>query len=119
MKITQKLLTAYVRYQLANNPAWAIRALVRIHAENQTPSERAMGATVEDNGIGFSGADAEFLSSLAQSFARYGNLTAKQTTFVLRIMPRYSRQVIAMADRAKLEAGAMAYAQTQMAPAQA
>jgi len=40
------------------------RAIVALY-ERQTASEQAVGATEENNGVGFSGPDAEFLSDLA------------------------------------------------------
>lgn len=44
--------------------AWVIRGLFTILA-NQTPEEQMAGVTVEDNGLGFNGADAEILTSFA------------------------------------------------------
>jgi hypothetical protein len=109
MKPTKTLVLAFVRQQLSLSPVWAVKALVRIFQENQTASEQAAGVTEVDNGIGFTGCDAAFLSSLAQGYLRYGRLSDKQLAFVLRKMPKYAKQVVAMADAAKLEAQALAY----------
>ena len=66
IKVTKKATLDYVRVMLATNKAWATKALVRIYRENQTAQEQAIEATTEDNGIGFTGADGNFLSSLAR-----------------------------------------------------
>lgn len=103
MKITKKIVTKYVRRQLGTNPTWAIKALVRIFTENQTESEQSMEATTLHNDIGFTGRDAKFLSSLAKQQISRGFLSDKQIAFVLRVMPKYSRQVIDFSDSKKLE----------------
>lgn len=104
MNATKKDIVLFVKNQLATNKVWATKALVRIYQENQTADEQAAKATSHDNGIGFSGCDAEFLSSLAEQYLRRGNLSDKQMNFVHRKMPKYARQVIAMSDSVKLTA---------------
>ena len=99
---TKKNTVTFVKTKLATDPVWAVKALVRIYQENQTADEQASKATTHDNGIGFSGCDAEFLSSLAEAQLKYGRLTDKQMSFVLKKMPKYARQVIAFSDAAKL-----------------
>jgi hypothetical protein len=104
MNNTKKDILLYVKSQLATNKLWATKALVRIFQENQTNDEQIAKVTSHDNGIGFSGCDAEFLSSLAEQYLRRGNLSDKQMNFVFRKMPKYARQVVAMSDAAKLDA---------------
>ena len=101
---TKKNTVSFVKTKLATDPVWAVKALVRIYQENQTADEQVSQSTTHDNGIGFSGCDAEFLSSLAQAQLKYGRLTDKQMGFVFKKMPKYARQVVAMSDTAKLEA---------------
>ena len=103
MKITKKAMLSFVRGQLATNAVWTVRALVKIYSVNQMPDEKSAGATFHDNGIGFSGKDSQFLSSLAQGAIKYGNLTEKQLAVAFRLIPRYARQVIELSDSAKLE----------------
>ena len=55
-----------IKEKLANDGRWLVRGLLAIY-DRQTADEKAVGATVEDNGIGFNGADAEILSSIAMS----------------------------------------------------
>jgi len=104
MKLTNKAITAYVRHQLSTNPTWALKALVRIFQENQTAQEQATEATREDNGIGFTGTDGAFASSLAKQAIARGNLSDKQMTFVFKMMPKYHKQVIAMSNPEQLHA---------------
>ncbi len=102
--ITKKSVETYVKNMLRTNKVWAIKALVRIYQENQTADEQAAKVTSHDNGIGFTGVDAQFASSLAEQYLKRGSLSDKQMAFVFKIMPKYSRQVIQMSDKAKLEA---------------
>lgn len=104
MKNNKKNTLSFVKNQLRTNKVWAIKALVRIYQENQTTDEQVAKATSHDNGIGFSGVDAAFASSLAEQYLRRGNLSDKQMGFVFKIMPKYAGQVIKMSDPAKLEA---------------
>jgi hypothetical protein len=101
---TKKNTVTFVKTKLATDPVWAVKALVRIFQENQTADEQVSQTTTHDNGIGFSGCDAEFLSSLAQAQLKYGRLTDKQLSFVLKKMPKYAGQVIKMSDPVKLNA---------------
>lgn len=104
MKITKAKLATFVKHQLGTNPAWATRALIRIFRENQTVTEQSTGVTSADNGIGFNGIDSVILSSFAAQFERHGGLSEKQINLLLKKMPKYHKQVIAMSDEAKLQA---------------
>jgi hypothetical protein len=70
------------------------RALQAVYA-NQTSDEQATQDTRHENGKGFTGVDAPFLSSVAQSSQRYGTLTAKQAKFVAKKLAKYARQIVA------------------------
>lgn len=52
------------RYGEVRGDAWVIRGMFTILA-NQTPEEQQAGITVEDNGLGFNGVDAEILTSFS------------------------------------------------------
>ena len=93
MKTTKKNTVSFVKTQLGSNKVWALKALVRIFQENQTDDEQAAGVTRHDNGIGFTGVDAQFLSSLAENYLKYGRLSDKQMGFVFKKMPKYARQL--------------------------
>jgi hypothetical protein len=103
MKTTKLNVQAFVKHKLATDPVWALKALVRIFTENQTQSEQQMDATVEDNGIGFSGVDAEFMSSLAKQYIAKGFLSPKQMSFVFKKISKYSRQVVLMSNQDQLK----------------
>lgn len=104
MKPTQKNTVSYVKQMLATNKVWATKALVRIYQENQTTDEQMAKTTSHDNGIGFSGVDAAFASSLAEQYLKRGGLSDKQMGFVFKIMPKYAGQVVKMSDSNKLAA---------------
>lgn len=68
------------------------RALLWMYAR-QTSDEQTNKATSHSNGRGFSYSDAAFLSSVAQSFQKYGRLTPKQTGAVAKALCRYAGQL--------------------------
>lgn len=93
MKPTKGNQFLYIRHQLATDPAWALRALVKIY-ERQTASEKSTQGTIEQNGIGFSGIDGNFFSSLAEQYNRKGTLSEKQMVIVMKRMKKYARQIL-------------------------
>lgn len=102
MKITKKKIREFVKIQLGTNPAWAVKAMVRIYDEGQTETEKACGLTKDDNGIGFNGLDSELLSSFSEQVKQRGSLSSKQMGIVFKKMPKYHGQVIDMSDENKL-----------------
>ena len=62
---------------LKSNDKAVLRGLVVVYSL-QTQEEQYTDQTVENNGVGFSGTDAEFLSSLAKQFLERGWLSHKQ-----------------------------------------
>ena len=101
--MTKKEMIAALKERLASDDRWALRALLLVY-RNQTDDEQHAQATLEHNGIGFSGPDAEILSSFAQQYQRRGTLSPKQMHVLKRKMPSYAGQVLRMADTARLEA---------------
>lgn len=102
MNITKKELKAIFKRKLATDTTWACRGLLAIYAK-QTYDEKAMGATRHENSVGFSGCDSELLSSFARQLEERGTLSPKQMSFVFKKMPKYWEQLIAVADKNKLE----------------
>lgn len=92
---SKESLVQALKRQISSNPKQANKALITIYG-NQTTSEQNTEQTIEYNGIGFSGKDAKFLTSLAKNLMKYGSLTEKQQACVSRIMPRYAGQLIEM-----------------------
>jgi hypothetical protein len=103
-KITKKAIMSFLKAKLSSDEKWAVRAMVRIYTENQTAEEQNASVTIEDNGIGFSGADAEILSSFSQQYISRGWLSPKQMAFVHKLMPKYWGQVASMSDEGRLHA---------------
>jgi len=101
-KVTKKAITEYVKLQLSISEVWAKAALLKI-LENQTKDEVASESTHEHNGIGFTGADAEILTSFAKQYQKSGTLSPKQLDILLKKMPKYSAQIIKVSDSEKLE----------------
>jgi len=92
---------AYLRNKLATNPAWATRALVKIYTL-QTEDEQASEITNENNGVGFTGCDANILSSFAKQVNAGRTLSPKQMVIVFKKMGKYAVQVSRFIPEAKL-----------------
>lgn len=84
----------------AINDAFAVRCMMKIY-KYQTASEQAYGDTHEDNDVGFSGADAEILSSFAKQVEKWENnkngfetpLSERQLRIVRKKMCKYTKQL--------------------------
>lgn len=92
------------------------RALIAIY-NGQTKEEKDAACTEEDNGIGFSGIDAEILTSFAKQFLLRQYLSPKQRAILAKKMPKYAGQLwrIAVAKKRGV-ATLVATAQTPSAP---
>jgi len=90
-----------IKDKLANNDVWLIRGLLAIYA-GQTEVEQNCETTVEDNGIGFNGCDANILSSFAKQVERglaqerkiEWTLSVKQKALARKKMSKYARQLL-------------------------
>ena len=101
-KITKKDMKAFVRNTLAINTTWAYHALKLIFSK-QTDSEQVSEITKDDNGVGFTGCDAEILSSFAKQLERNGSLSPKQNALLFRKIPKYWKQILDNSDMEKME----------------
>lgn len=101
-KITKDEIRDFVKKQLGTNKAWAIKGLLKIF-EYQTEDEQEFETTREYNGVGFTGVDAEILSSFAKQYIKRRFLSPKQMTILYKKMPKYWMQIIKIADKRKLE----------------
>lgn len=103
-KITKKNCMEFLRYKLATDAKWNRRAIQRIF-ENQTIDEQESAETVKLNGIGFTGLDAKFMTSLVRSMEKFdGSLSPKQQQVAFRMMPKYARQILNLCNIDKLYA---------------
>jgi hypothetical protein len=74
------------------------RALLFMYAR-QTQDEQSSQQTSHSNGIGFTGVDAEFLSSVAQKCIKYKNdISPKQFIYVRKKLVKYSGQLVEFAN---------------------
>lgn len=73
-------------------------ALLRLYGW-QTADEQQEGATREQNGKGFNGADSEILSSFSEQLKTKGWLSQKQINIARKRVLKYTRQIFTyMAD---------------------
>lgn len=80
---------------MAQNDEALIRAMFRIY-DKQTKDEKSIEATVEDNGVGFSGVHGNIMSSFAKFYQERKYLSKKQMETIHKIMPRYAGQLLKM-----------------------
>lgn len=93
----------FIKGKLATDSRWAIKALMAIY-RYQTEDEQKSDATLENNGVGFTGVDAEFLTSLAKQYQRKGSLSDKQLEYLMKKIPKYWFQIARISDQSKLAA---------------
>jgi hypothetical protein len=103
MKVTKGALYQFIRTKLSTSDIWAKAALLEIFA-HQTADEQNAEATSHNNNVGFTGADARFLSSLAKQAIGRGWLSPKQMIYVRKKMPKYAGQVMSYSNPEKLKA---------------
>lgn len=83
----------YIQKLVTTNDRALYRAILAIY-KNQTMSERNMQATTEHNGVGFTGVDGAFMSSLAEQILKRKALSEKQLVSARKIMPKYWKQLM-------------------------
>ena len=109
-KWTKEEIRANMQKPAPVGDAWVIRGMFTILG-NQTPEEQQCGQTVEDNGLGFNGVDAEILTSFCgqaqhrlsamnpKDPTRYSRcLTPKQLEISRKLMLKYCGQLAAHAN---------------------
>lgn len=87
------------------NDKAVLRGITAIYAY-QTADEQSMGITSHENGVGFSGVDAEIMSSFALQIASRGFLSPKQITIGRKIIRKYWRQLSEIAEARAASASA-------------
>lgn len=90
---TKAELVQGLKNQIARDNNQAVKALLTIY-RNQTYEEQTVQETIEDNGIGFNGTDAEFCSSLAENYLTFHRLSDKQYSSLRKVMQKYAGQLI-------------------------
>lgn len=95
-----------IRAKLETNDVWLFKGLVAIF-NKQTADEQDSGVTCHENGMGFTGADAEFMTSLANQYLVCGSLSKRQTEVVRKRMLKYAGQLAKIANAKAKEANTL------------
>lgn len=74
----------------------ALYRAITVIFDRQTAEEQSSETTSVNNGIGFSGCDAQILSSFAKQIAQRGFLSPKQKEIAVKKMPKYHKQIITL-----------------------
>lgn len=90
-----------IKERINSDDAFAVRCMMKVY-KYQTASEQSYGDTHEDNNVGFSGADAEILSSFAKQVEKWQNnkngfdipLSEKQMRIARKKMCKYTKQLL-------------------------
>lgn len=91
--MTKRDVVSYYKAKLSTNERWALRALERI-AMRQTEYELENDLTHEHNKVGFSGPDAEILTSFYRVVKKGYSLTPKQKVILFHKIPKYAGQLV-------------------------
>jgi hypothetical protein len=81
-----------IRERITSDYRWMTRAVVAIY-NYQTESEQQTDSTHDNNGVGFNGCDAEFLSSLAKQIKSGKKLSERQQEFAYKKIAKYAGQL--------------------------
>lgn len=86
-----------IRELLETNDRAVVRGIVVIYSL-QTTDEQQTAETIEHNGVGFSGIDAKFLTSLAKHILERGGLSPKQMVYARKKILKYAGQLTKVAN---------------------
>lgn len=102
-RITNTERRDFVKGKLSTSETWAKAALIKIF-DFQTETEKNVEATTDHNGVGFTGADGEILTSFAKQYLHKKYLSAKQMALLFKKIPKYWKQIVKISDEEKLNA---------------
>jgi hypothetical protein len=109
----KKTIYSYIKHMLATDQQWQRKALVAMY-NRQTQQERNSEITIIHNEIGFTGADAELLTSFAKQLLSRGFLSFKQQALLSKKIPKYWGQIYDLSDKDKLLVRAQAWVDSQI-----
>ena len=95
MKASELTITD-IKIKLITDTKWLYRGILAIY-EMQTLEEQSVENTLESNGVGFNGSDANLLSSFAKQLLSRGELSEKQRILARSKMIKYSNQLLKIA----------------------
>lgn len=82
-----------IKELVGRNPVAAVRALEILY-NRQTEAEKQVEQTVIHNTIGFTGADAEILTSIYKQYKKFNKISEKQLAIVQKKMKKYWSQIL-------------------------
>lgn len=88
----------FLKKNLRTDSKWMIKALMVIFSY-QTVDEQRIEQTTLYNEIGFTGVDAEILSSFAKQIKNGRGISEKQINLLRIKMPKYWKQILLTAER--------------------
>lgn len=88
----------YLQNLVRSNKKALYRSIILI-ADLQTPEEKAMGETLDHNGVGFGAVDAKMMTALALRLRCGGELTERELAICRNKMPKYWRQLMLISKR--------------------
>lgn len=88
-----KQATDLMRELLLADDNLVIEGLITIY-KRQTADEQQNANTTHHNGVGFTGIDAQFGSSLATQAIKRGTLSEKQMFYARKMMKKYAGQLV-------------------------
>lgn len=101
MRVTKTQIYDFIKEKLSTDSKWQLKALLEIY-KRQTQGERDSNSTFLHNDVGFSGCDAEILSSFAKQYISRRFLSQKQMEILARKMKKYWKQIYDISDKPKL-----------------
>ena len=78
---------------LRTNDEAVYKAMMKIY-DRQTRDEQEAKQTEDWNSVGFTGVDAEIMSSFTESYKKWGKLTPKQMVIARKKMVKYWKQLL-------------------------
>lgn len=89
-----------IKKNLSENTKWMERALIELY-NRQTTEEQQVDTTIEENGIGFNGFDAKYLSYVAKYLKKSPNnhLNDKHKEKCGKMLPKYWKQVSSLIEK--------------------
>ena len=87
----------YIKEMLNTNDKWLCRGIIAIY-NKQTADEKEAETTKHSNGVGFSGCDAEILSSFAKQLLAGRSLSNKQREISRKKIVKYAKQLATIAN---------------------
>ena len=100
MKKAERAVAEKFKEKLLTDDRWVAHAILAIYSR-QDYQEQVSGRTLKQNGVGFSGVDGEFLSSLAEQLNNKKRLSEIQLLVARRKIVKYTRQLVEIAKQNK------------------